>query len=89
MEMSGQNQTLGQEAGWAQSPPGQGGEEKNLCPHGELSHNYQSPYWLIHNKMECMSVSMSAHTLEIKVKFSPLQGLEALRVVRGWGSHIF
>jgi hypothetical protein len=24
-----------------------------------------------------------------KVKFSPLQALEALRVVRGWGSHIF
>jgi hypothetical protein len=26
---------------------------------------------------------------EVKVKFSPLQALEALRVVRGWGSHIF
>jgi hypothetical protein len=25
----------------------------------------------------------------VKVKFSPLQALEALRVVRGWGSHIF
>jgi hypothetical protein len=24
-----------------------------------------------------------------KAKFSPLQALEALRVVRGWGSHIF
>jgi hypothetical protein len=26
---------------------------------------------------------------EVKVKFSPLQALEALRGVRGWGSHIF
>jgi hypothetical protein len=25
----------------------------------------------------------------VKVRFSPLQALEALRVVRGWGSHIF
>jgi hypothetical protein len=25
----------------------------------------------------------------VKVKFSSLQALEALRVVRGWGSHIF
>jgi hypothetical protein len=24
-----------------------------------------------------------------KKKFPPLQALEALRVVRGWGSHIF
>jgi hypothetical protein len=24
-----------------------------------------------------------------KIKFSPLQALEALRVLRGWGSHIF
>jgi hypothetical protein len=27
--------------------------------------------------------------VKVKVKFSPLQALEALRVVRGWGSHIF
>jgi hypothetical protein len=26
---------------------------------------------------------------EVKVKFSPLQALDALRVVRGSGSHIF
>jgi hypothetical protein len=26
---------------------------------------------------------------KVKVKFSPLQALEALWAVRGWGSHIF
>jgi hypothetical protein len=32
---------------------------------------------------------LSDETLELKVKFSPLQAMEAFRVVRGWGSRIF
>jgi hypothetical protein len=40
---------------------------------------------LIYKVWVCFMVSQ----LVSKVKFSPLQALEALRVVRGWGSHIF
>jgi hypothetical protein len=48
-----------------------------------IMHQYNEDY------MSFWLISSGEGKKKVKVKFSPLQALEALRVVRGWGSHIF
>jgi hypothetical protein len=54
------------------------------------------PFWAFSPIQEVLPIGKqlrfgrhSCEKVKKKVKFSPLQALEALRVVRGWGSHIF